>query len=464
MLNRDNSIKQIIEELNILRESYQNAIEENNILRNQLIYENLKDRFQDEDSLDTSHYLYFEAENRSFDYIQKLLHDTNNTYQKTKREKVETEERYRYLFENIAVGIAITTIDGDLLDLNQAGYEILGYDCKNPDLTSFKNIYVGELSYRVMQEKIRKFGFLSNQIGKIKRKNNEIRVIKLSTIPNYTQNGNISEYYTIFQDISKYREKMTKYKEEIRIVEKKLMITQEQLIQSQKMDAIGKIVGGIAHDYNNQLSIMLLNAEKIQSSISDNEQNHEFIIDLYDAILNAKSLTRDLLKFSRKRVVKPQLVNINQLIADYVTSLGLLFRKDIDKRLILDKNIGNITIDVTNFKHVLLNLINNAIDAMPSEGTLSIITNSYDKNQIVNDGKLVPEDLIEITISDTGEGIHKENINNIFEAFFTTKKEEKGTGLGLAIVKNLIEQSDGFIKVQSEVGIGTSISIFLPKT
>jgi PAS domain S-box-containing protein len=246
------------------------------------------------------------------------------------------------------------------------------------------------------------------------------------------------------------------------ITEKKNML--EQLIHSQKMESVGQLAGGIAHDFNNILSIIngytcLMNLE----TTAEHPQK-EYISFIQDASARAAELTQALLAFSRKQVMDTKIQNINIVLTDTIKLIERTTCDDIVFRMFFEVDPLITDVDSTQLGHVLINISNNAIDAMPHGGELTILSTrrSIDENFIKKKGFGVTGDYAIIEISDTGTGMDAETLKQVFDPFFTTKIIGKGTGLGMAMAFGIIKQHKGFIDVHSSVGSGTVFTLFLP--
>src|ERR1035437_7472538 len=238
---------------------------------------------------------------------------------------------------------------------------------------------------------------------------------------------------------------------------------QEQLRQAQKMEAIGELAGGIAHDFNNLLTVMSGFTELVLETTDSTDARHADLLEVQKAAERAATLTRQLLAFSRRQVLQPQVLDVNALVTGITTLLQRTMSEDIE--LVMGLGVVDpVRVDASQLEQVLLNLALKARDAMPSGGTLRLVTETV----AVDDAwarrypPLTPGRYVQLTVSDTGVGMSPETQARIFEPFFTTKSPGKGTGLGLATVYGIIKQSDGFIGVDSEPGVGTKFTIFLP--
>jgi two-component system, cell cycle sensor histidine kinase and response regulator CckA len=238
---------------------------------------------------------------------------------------------------------------------------------------------------------------------------------------------------------------------------------EEQLLQSQKMEAIGTLAGGVAHDFNNILTTILGYASLIQMREQESEQQSKLAAKIVKSVERATELTKNLLAFSRKQTVDMKPANVNDIVCGFQTILARLIGEDIEltvrasaKKLVVEADKGQL-------EQVLMNLTANARDAMPRGGKLSIIAGETEICEAeVGRSSVPPGKYALLTISDSGIGMDKQIQERIFEPFFTTKGVGKGTGLGLSMVYGIIKKHDGFINVYSEPGQGTTFTIYLP--
>ncbi len=235
--------------------------------------------------------------------------------------------------------------------------------------------------------------------------------------------------------------------------------------RSQKMDAIGQLTGGIAHDFNNLLGIILGNIELLESHASLDEKSKKRIKAIEKAGLRAAKLTRQLLAFSRQEASQVSVVNVNHIVDEMAEIIKRSLTPGIEVKYFLSKELWQAEIDRGDFEDALVNLCLNARDSMEEHGSLIIQTEnvSLDENFCSHIVGLNPGEYVDVSISDTGEGIADNLKDRIFEPFFTTKDQGKGTGLGLAMVYAFVKRSRGFIKCDSEPGVGTTFHIYLPK-
>jgi len=238
-----------------------------------------------------------------------------------------------------------------------------------------------------------------------------------------------------------------------------------QLLQAQKMDAVGRLAGGVAHDFNNSLSVILGYAELSRMTPIDGEKFHEYLAEIVKAAAHSRDTTQQLLAFSRNEIVTPRQVDLNQLIRHTEKTLLQLFGVQVHLKLTTQDGLWPVLMDPSQVNQIIMNLAVNARDAMPEGGTLSIETRNVTISQIrtVTDAKALPGDYVQMTVSDTGVGMDREQQARAFEPFFTTKGVGRGTGLGLATVYGIMTQHGGFVKLYSEPGQGASLTLFFPR-
>ena len=238
-----------------------------------------------------------------------------------------------------------------------------------------------------------------------------------------------------------------------------------QLRQAQKMEAIGNLTGGMAHDFNNILGVIIGNLDLARKGVGGDRDLEEILGDALNAAWRGADLTRRLLAFARRQPLRPARVNINELIADTMRLLQRLLTEDIDVSLDLGTDIWPVTVDPAQLESSLANLATNARDAMPKGGRLIISTanRELDAEYAAAHAEARAGDFVMIAVSDTGTGMPAEVASKIFEPFFTTKEPGKGTGLGLSMVFGFLRQSGGHVSVYSEPGIGTTFRLYFPR-
>jgi two-component system cell cycle sensor histidine kinase/response regulator CckA len=241
---------------------------------------------------------------------------------------------------------------------------------------------------------------------------------------------------------------------------------EDQLRQAQKMEAVGRLAGGIAHDFNNLLTAIGGYGQLALASLSSDESGaRRQLEELLQAADRAAKLTRQLLAFSRRQVLQPRLVNLNDVVGDVESMLARLIGADIEVVSSLDTELGRIHADPSQLEQVVVNLAVNARDAMPHGGRLLIETGNAELDEDFVSrhvgSRIGP--YVALTVADTGEGMDAETAVRVFEPFFTTKEAGSGTGLGLSTVYGIVKQSNGYVAVDSEPGRGTVVTIYLPR-
>jgi PAS domain S-box-containing protein len=240
---------------------------------------------------------------------------------------------------------------------------------------------------------------------------------------------------------------------------------EEQFRQAQKMEAVGRLAGGVAHDFNNLLTVINGYSEIVFGGLRTEDPNREPLAEIQKAGERAANLTRQLLAFSRKQVLRPQVVSLNELLGELHKLLTRLIGEDVELSLVPDPDLGLAKVDPGQFEQAVINLAVNARDAMPRGGRLTIETHNaeLDEGYAGRNPEARPGRYVLVAVGDTGHGMDEATLARVFEPFFTTKEVGKGTGLGLAIVYGFVKQSGGHVEVSSEPGRGTIFKVYLPR-
>lgn len=245
-----------------------------------------------------------------------------------------------------------------------------------------------------------------------------------------------------------------------------LLKAQDELRQSQKMEALGNLTGGVAHDFNNLLQIISGNLQLLARDVAGNEKAERRVQNAMAGVSRGAKLTSQLLSFGRRQPLAPKVVNVGNLIRNFDTLIRRALGEEIELETIVAGGLWNTLIDPGNVENAILNLAINARDAMQGKGRLTIEANnaSLDDRYVKANRDAVPGQYVLLAVTDTGCGIPPELIDKVFEPFFSTKPEGKGSGLGLSMVYGFVKQSNGHIKIYSELGHGTTIKLYLPRS
>lgn len=240
---------------------------------------------------------------------------------------------------------------------------------------------------------------------------------------------------------------------------------EDQLRQAQKMDAVGRLAGGVAHDFNNMLNVITGYSELALKRVVQDEKTSSYLHGVLDAANRSAELTKQLLAFSRKQVVQPRILDINKTISDEMKLLHKLISEDIKLKFVPDHDTGPILMDPSQVDQILVNLVVNARDAIEGGGDITITTANADLDVLYCQSHrgASPGSFIRLSVSDTGCGMDAATVERIFEPFFTTKELGKGTGLGLATVYGIVKQNNGEIHAESQPGNGTTLVIHIPR-
>ncbi len=238
-----------------------------------------------------------------------------------------------------------------------------------------------------------------------------------------------------------------------------------QLLQSQKLDAVGRLAGGVAHDFNNLLTVIKGHSEFILSDLPENHPLRPDAEEISKAADRASVLTRQLLAFSRQQILQPKVLNLSKVVSGLQRMLSRLLSEDIQLFTSFSQDVGCVLADESQIEQVIVNLAINARDAMESGGKLTIEVSNLDidEHSLVINPDLHPGQYVQLSISDTGCGMNADTKARIFEPFYSTKLSDKGSGLGLAMVYGIIKQSNGVIEVSSEPEVGTTFNVYLPR-
>jgi PAS domain S-box-containing protein len=252
---------------------------------------------------------------------------------------------------------------------------------------------------------------------------------------------------------------------ERRAAEEERARLQAQLAHAQRLETVGRLAGGVAHDFNNMLHVIMGFAELLRRRLPPDAGLSAYVAEIERAAQRSRDVTRQLLAFSRRQLISPAPTNLKALVAATAAAMVRLIGEDVDLRVVADEGLWTVNVDPAQVDQILINLAVNARDAMPRGGKLTIETANaqFDEAYCREHVGAKPGQYVLLAVSDDGLGMDKETLSHMFEPFFTTKETGKGTGLGLATVHGIVEQNGGFINVYSEPGRGTTFKVYFPR-
>ena len=399
----------------------------------------------------------------AFDYLSKPT-DHDLLVEKVRRaaavyekevHRAELFRNYETLFEVIPGMVWFATDEGVLKRVSEQGASLLGYSARDLVGKSYLEILAPGTrdpgAHWAFKERRTGRRATQHKVVELQTRTGQRRIVELSSAAAYDQNRPVGE--------KSYRGTLAvgwDITDNVRMF--------EVLQQSHKMDVLGRLAGGVAHDFNNLLSIILGNVELVLPHVSEVAAAKKGLLEIADAGRRGASLTRQLLQFSRQEALKLQPVDVGALVSNLRRMLTRLVREDIDLRLDVTGVDLIALADPGQLEQVIVNLVANASDAMPGGGTLTTCVEvvEFDAQDASDNPSVRAGKFVMIGVTDTGRGMSQEVVERLFEPFFTTKEAEEGTGLGLAIVYGIVRQANGFIVVDSEIGCGTTVKIYLP--
>jgi len=370
--------------------------------------------------------------------------------QQVERALRESEKKYQDLYDNAPdMFVSVDAKTATILEYNQTMANTLGYTKEELINRPIFDIYTTDSAEYAKTNVFPGFvetGTIREQELKLQRKDGSTIDASLNVSAVYDNNGNVLYSRSSLRDISD---------------KKKL---ESQLQQAHKMEAIGTLAGGIAHDFNNILSIIVGNTELAIDDVPEWNPARINLEEIRTASLRAKDVVRQLLSFARKTELKKKPINIIPIIKESLKLLRSSIPTSVEIRSKIAKNVNIIMADPTQINQILLNLCTNADHAMPDGGVIEVILKNleFDEDTATQYTGLSPGRYVSLSVSDTGHGISKEEIDRIFDPYFTTKEVGKGTGMGLAVVHGIVNGHNGKIVVESEIRKGTNFTIFFP--
>jgi PAS domain S-box-containing protein len=376
----------------------------------------------------------------------------------TQRKKAEDAARRANAYNRSLIEASVdpfVTIgpDGKITDVNKATEKFTGYSRQDLIGTDFSNYFTEPEKARQGYQKVFETGEVRDYALDLKHANGIVFHVMYNASLYRDEAGRPVGIFASARDVT-----------DARRVEEQLRQKEAELLQSQKMEAIGRLAGGVAHDLNNMMTVVTGYADRVLKRRTTDRQTCEEVREIKAAGERSTGLVRQLLAFSRKQILQPKVLDLNAVITDLMSMLRRVVREDIIVAVELEPGLGNIKADPTQIQQVIMNLVVNARDAMPGGGKLTISTGDVtpDKAHARSNPGSHPGRFISLSVADTGCGMDEETQSHIFEPFFTTKGTGEGTGLGLSTVYGIVNQSGGHISFESKLGEGTIFTIYFP--
>jgi two-component system cell cycle sensor histidine kinase/response regulator CckA len=358
----------------------------------------------------------------------------------------QAEERYQTLLEEVSDVVFTANLGGPWLDVNPAGVTLFNFDSPEELLRAdaTHGLYVNPGDREKLERALVAKGHVGDVEIAMKKKGGESLTVRTSAKAIRDERGTVVAYQGVLKDVTEQR------------------TLEQQLLQSQKMESIGLMTGGVAHDFNNLLMVILGNVQLGLAGMDRSHPHYEILSKIQEEAKKASAITRRLLAFTRRHVLQRKAIHLVDQINTLSKMLSRLIGEDIELKIEVGKEVGYVYLDETVLDQVVMNLVVNAREAMPDGGvlTLQVLNVSLDEAFCGCYPFVKPGDYVRLSIIDTGVGMEPCAIQRIFEPFFTTK--EGGTGLGLAVVYGVVKQHKGYIIASSEVGKGSRFDIYFP--
>ena len=367
-----------------------------------------------------------------------------------------SEARFKEMFDDAPVGYHEIDAEGRLVRVNRTELEMLGYRAEEMlGHYAWEFVEDQESSRKAVAAKLAGTAPLQPGYERTYCRKDGTRLAVLfheRLVPG--NDGAIAGIRTTVQNITERKR-----------AEKERAVLEAQLRQAQKIESVGRLAGGVAHDFNNMLGVILGHAELALEQVRPGQPLYADLTEIRKAAVRSANLTRQLLAFARKQTVMPEVLDLNGTVGGMITMLQRLIGEDIDLRWLPRADLWAVRVDPSQIDHVLANLCVNARDAISGVGKVTIETgnSTLDDGYCAAHAGCVPGEYVRLAVSDDGCGMDKETLSHLFEPFFTTKATGQGTGLGLATVYGVVKQNNGFIDVYSEPTHGTTFTIYLPR-
>lgn len=370
--------------------------------------------------------------------------------ERTKYELNASENNFRSMLETVQLLAIILDTEGNIRFCNDFLLQLSGWARDEVLGRNWFDLFIAENEkekvLKIFASLVSKNSIFNHFENHILTRSGNKRLIAWSNTAVYDSAGKLDSVASIGNDITDYKR------------------AEEQLRQSMKMESVGRLAGGVAHDFNNKLSVILGYSELLKMRLANNQDAMDKLKAITTAAEHSRDITAQLLTFSRQQLITPKTINPNETIMATAKTLPRLIGEDVRISYRLGDNIQSINIDPVQFDQIIINLALNARDAMPNGGELIIETGTeaVDSDFCFDHPDARQGNYLKLSIIDTGYGMDSETLKHIFEPFYTTKEVGKGTGLGLATIYGIVTQNKGFITVHSTIGAGTRFEIYLP--
>lgn len=397
----------------------------------------------------------FEAMRLRFKESRTELERTRAKFERELRVRREAEEKYRELYDNAPVGYFEYDLYGNIVRVNRTALTMLGYRAEEMiGVPCWKFVVDEDMRVQIFETLagIRPPAHACERT--YRRKDGTTFPVLAEDRLLGDNGGRIAGIRSTIQDITE-RKQAEREKERL----------QAQLLQAQKMESIGRLAGGVAHDFNNKLTVIIGYTDMAMKRLDNEHPIREYLQQIRRTSQQSAEIARHLLAFARKQTISPRVLDLNKTIEGMLKILRQLIGEGIHLVWKPAEDLWPVKMDPSQIDQILANLCINARDAIQGAGRVTIETRNtvLDEAFCARQPGTVPGEYVVLTVSDDGCGMDKETLENIFEPFFTTKEMGRGTGLGLAIIYGIVKQNNGFIEVESELGKGTSFKIYLPR-
>ena len=389
---------------------------------------------------------------------QKMLQLQKEVQSRKHTEEIlrQSEKKYRSLYSSIRDAILVSDMNRTILDCNQAFIDLFGYSL---DEVAGKNTFT---IYEKKDEFVQVGTILDNHNDgthhvytiHYKKKNGVVFQGEVNLFFLKNDEGEITGFISLIRDITE-RVRAEKIQKDL----------ESQLYQARKIESVGRLAGGVAHDYNNMLSVISGYSELALEKLNPTDKIYGDLLEIRKAAVRSTDITRQLLAFARKQTIAPVVLDLNEVVEGMLKMLRRLIGEDVDLTWLPGTNLWPVKLDPSQVDQILANLCVNARDAIEGVGRITIETGkaTFDKDYCTDHPDFIPGEYVLLTVSDDGCGMNRYTMAMIFEPFFTTKEVGQGTGLGLATVYGIVKQNNGFINVYSEPGKGTTLRIYLTR-